>query len=133
MSSLPVVRGSIAIIWRDGRVLTGRRAPCTHLAGMREFPGGKNEAGESPEQCVVREALEETGVRIEVTGSRAVLDHRYPDRRVVLHPFDAQILEGEPQQGFTWLRVDELRDEDFPPATSPLLAELRATGSHPTA
>ena len=126
MTRPQVVVGAIAVIWRRGRVLVGRRAPDVHLGGLLEFPGGKIEPGETPVACAVREAREETGLDIRVTGRRPVLRHAYRDRRVVLYTFDAQVIAGEPGAPFQWILPDDLQDEAFPPATAPLLEALRA-------
>ena len=129
MKTRPVVRAAIAIIWDGERVLTGRRPANVHLAGMREFPGGKIEPGESAAECVVREVREEVGVEIEIVGERPTVAYDYPDRRVVLYPFDARIVSGTPPGSVTWLALGDLAEDEFPPATGPLLAALR--GGHP--
>ena len=121
---------AIVLIWRDNQILaTKRRADADHVPGLWEFPGGKCEDGETPCQTALREAREELGIEIEITGARDVLEFDYPARRVSLHPFDARITNGEPQPlvaaALNWLYVLELQDEDFPPANAPLLAALR--------
>jgi len=128
---MPHLEIAIALIWRNGRVLvTQRRADADHLPGVWEFPGGKCEAGEMPEECAVREAREELGVAIRILAARAPLHHEYSARRVTLHPFDAEITRGDPQPlecaAWRWSAPAELRDFDFPAANTPLLAELRA-------
>lgn len=125
----PRVRAAICLIWREGRLLVQRRPDHAFLGGMREFPGGKIEPGETPAECAVREAREEAGVRVELTGSREALTHDYPDRRVTLYPFDARIAGGEPTPEARWMAPGEMRDADFPPATSPLLQRLREEAS----
>ncbi len=69
----------------DKHIFLAQRAASSYMANKWEFPGGKIEAGESPEQGLVRELLEETG--IEVTDARAIgiKDHTYDDLRVTLH------------------------------------------------
>ena len=126
MSGLPRVSAAIAIIWRGDRVLTALRSPDVFLAGMREFPGGKIEPGETADQCAVREAKEETGYEIRLTGKRPPLNYDYLDRCVTLYPFDAEIEGGTESPGVHWMSIGELRNEDFPPATAPLLDDLRA-------
>ncbi len=122
---------AIVLLWRDNEILaTKRRADADHLPNLWEFPGGKCAPGEAPEATAMREAREELGVEIEITGIRALLEFDYPARRVTLHPFDARIIEGEAQPlqaaALRWLKIDELRDADFPPANAPLLAALRS-------
>ncbi len=121
---------AIVLIWRHGEILaTKRRADADHLPDVWEFPGGKCAPGEAPQVAAVREAREELGIEIEITAARPVLEFDYPVRRVTLHPFDAKIAEGEPRPlhaaALRWLAPEKLRDEEFPPANAPLLAELR--------
>jgi len=117
MSDLPVVRAALAVVRNGDRVLVGRRAPGAYLSGLREFPGGRIEADESPPECAVRETREEAGIEIRVTGSRPALEYDYPDRRVILYPFDVKLVTGDPLPPFGWLRVETLSDDEFPPAT----------------
>ena len=125
----PRVRAAICLIWRDGRLLVQRRPEHVFLGGMREFPGGKIEPGETPAECAVREAREEAGLLVELTGRREALAYDYPDRRVTLYPFDARIVGGQPSPEARWMAPGEMRDADFPPATSPLLRRLRQEAS----
>ena len=122
----PLVRAAICLIWRDGRVLVARRKPGAFLGGMSEFPGGKVEHCETAAECAVREAKEEVGLDATLTGRWPDLVHDYPDRRVVLHPFDAACPEGEAKGEVAWRRPQDLDDGDFPPATVPLLRALRS-------
>src|SRR5437016_2093750 len=73
---------AIAVLWRDGRVLVRQRRQDETLAGLWEFPGGKVQAGESPERAARREVREE--MRVEVSGLALLdlIEHDYPDRRV---------------------------------------------------
>ena len=121
---------AIVLLWRDGKILASKRKPeAEHLPDVWEFPGGKCAPDESPREAARREAHEELGVGIEITGQRPVLEFDYPTRRVSLYPFDALIAKGEPQPlastDLRWMAPEELKDEDFPPANAPLLEELR--------
>lgn len=126
---------ALALIWREGRVLVARRRDdAEHLPGVWEFPGGKCENGETPRDCAVREAREEIGVEIEISGERAAIMHDYPQRRVTLHPFDCHIIGGEPRASqcaaLRWLRPDELMPEEFPPANADLIQQIKRAGAH---
>ena len=121
---------AIILLWRDGKILaTKRLAEAEHLPDVWELPGGKCAPGEPPSEAARREAQEELGVVVQITGQRPVLEFDYPARRVSLHPFDAVITAGEPQclasAALRWLLPEELKDDDFPPANAPLLKELR--------
>lgn len=129
-SDKPHYRIAILLLWRDGKILATKRcADAEHLADVWEFPGGKCEPDESPVEAAHREAREELGVEIEVTAEHPVLEFDYPTRRVTLYPFDAVIAKGEPQPlasaGLRWLKPEELKEDEFPPANAPLLEELR--------
>ena len=71
-----------AVVIADGRVLLTRRAEGQHLAGLWEFPGGKLEAGESPEEAVVRECREECGIDVSVERILDVTHNRYTEKEV---------------------------------------------------
>lgn len=116
------------IIVSGGRILVTRRHDSGSCAGLWEFPGGKLEPGESPEQALVRELREELGVRVRVASSFRTISHRYPDRRVILHFLVAKIVAGTPQPlgcaDMRWVSPADLAGLEFPPADEELVAEL---------
>ncbi|HEY0074997.1 MAG TPA: (deoxy)nucleoside triphosphate pyrophosphohydrolase [Abditibacteriaceae bacterium] len=121
---------AILLLWRDGKILASKRlAEAEHLADVWEFPGGKCAPDELPIEAARREAYEELGVAIEITGQRPPLEFDYVTRHVCLHPFDAVITKGEPQPlastELRWLAPEEFKDKEFPPANAPLLRQLR--------
>ena len=120
-----------AIIFRHGRLLITRRRLGDHQGGLWEFPGGKIEPGETPEQCLRRELREELGVDARVGDRFAEITHDYPDRRVHLQFFRCEIAGGEPTPlqcaALAWVTREELDRYEFPPADAALLARLRAT------
>jgi 8-oxo-dGTP diphosphatase len=116
-----------AVIERDGRLLVTRRLKGTHLGGYWEFPGGKCDAGESLEACLVRELREELAVEA-VVGSRILTtSHQYPERRVELHFFTCE-LRGDPvpqmNQEMQWVSREALATLKLPPADDELVALL---------
>ena len=116
-----------AVVERDGRFLLTRRLQGTHLAGTWEFPGGKCEPDESPEDCLRREIVEELAVDCVVGDRLLVTQHTYPERRVELHFFSASLSsEPVPQLGqeMKWVARDELRTLDLPEADVDLIAIL---------
>jgi mutator protein MutT len=116
-----------AVVERNGRFLLTRRLKGTHLAGTWEFPGGKCEANESPEDCLRRELLEELAVESVVSERLLVTRHTYPERTVELHFFKA-VLEGDPVpqlgQEMRWVTREELTSLPFPEADADLIAVL---------
>lgn len=127
MTPTPVVVVA-AVIRRDGRVLLTRRLADTHLAGTWEFPGGKCEAGETHEACLVRELREELDVSATVGEEILATEHAYPERTVRLH-FRECAIAGEPRavlgQEMRWVSRADLGDLEFPEADRELVRMLR--------
>ena len=121
-----------AVIERDGRFLVTRRLKGTHLSGYWEFPGGKCEAGESHEECLARELLEELGVTAEIGTELLVTEHAYPARTVRLH-FRRCTASAEPRpllgQEMRWITREEMRALDFPEADNDLIELLTSPTS----
>lgn len=117
-----------AVIFRDGLVLIGQRYGGGYYGGFWEFPGGKIECGEAPEECLKRELMEELGIHCTVGKeiSRTVYD--YPDRRVHLHAFKAAIDRGEPtalvHDELRWVKPADLATFTFVPADLPVIAAV---------
>jgi 8-oxo-dGTP diphosphatase len=116
------------VLGTGGRVLVCRRKTDGHLAGYWEFPGGKREAGESSEQCLLRELQEELAIRVRPTAALDVIEHDYPAVRVRLHPYLCAHTGGEPKaigcDRFEWVDPPRLCDYRFPPANASLIAQL---------
>ena len=103
----PHLQIALAIIWRGPEILIARRRDdADHLPGVWEFPGGKCRDGETPNDAAIREAREELGVEIRITGTRPVLEFDYETRHVTLHPFDAEIFSGEGPAMFLFAKHD---------------------------
>jgi mutator protein MutT len=119
---------SAALIFRAGKLLITQRHAQAHLGGLWEFPGGKLEAGETFEQCLIREIHEELGVEISVGEVFEEISHDYPEKSVRLKFFFCKILSGEPQKigvaDFRWIKINELNDFEFPAADAQLLQKL---------
>lgn len=121
----------VAGVIRDalGRVLLARRTEGRDLAGLWEFPGGKREPGESPEDALVRELREELGIEAQVGAPLIRVPQRYPDKRLVL---DVRLIEawqgparGREGQALAWVPEDRLGRYPMPPADRPVVAALR--------
>ena len=106
-----------AVIEREGRIMLCQRLPDVHNALKWEFPGGKIEAGESPEAALARELREELGIRVAVGRVRDAIYYRYPDRDVLLLFYGCSIREGEPRtvecNAIAWATPEALPGYDF--------------------
>jgi len=122
---------AVALIDRDGRVLLAQRPEGKSMAGLWEFPGGKVEPGETPEQALIRELQEELGIDTWVSclAPLTFASHSYADFHLLMPLFACRKWEGivQPREGqrLTWARKSELRDYPMPPADVPLIPILR--------
>ena len=130
-----IIQVAAAIIQQDGHYLIAKRKAGTHLGGFWEFPGGKQEPGESLEACLRRELQEELGIEITVTEPFRVIRHEYPDKTVELHFFRCSVASGEIRplgcDEVRWVAPEELASVTFPPADQSViqaLARESATG-----
>ncbi len=120
-----------ALIDVDGRVLVCQRPPGKALAGLWEFPGGKVEAGETPEACVIRELHEELGIEVKAAclAPSVFASHAYEDFHLLMPLYLCRRWDGVVQRrehaALKWMRPAELGDLDMPPADGPLCAWLR--------
>ncbi|MBW2029583.1 MAG: 8-oxo-dGTP diphosphatase MutT [Deltaproteobacteria bacterium] len=116
------------IIWRNGRVLITRRPKGTHLAGLWEFPGGKQEEGETLSACLEREIKEELGMRVKAGRLLFSVGHEYDTKAITLHVFQCTELEGEPKamegQEARWVHPRELPNLGFPPPDKTIIEFL---------
>ena len=100
------------------------------MAGLWEFPGGKVEAGETPEATLIRELKEELGITVkeECLAPFTFASHAYPDFHLLMPLYVCRRWEGivAPQEGQTlaWVRPNRLKDYPMPPADVPLIAHL---------
>ena len=119
-----------AIIERQGFLLIAQRHDADHLGGYWEFPGGKKEAGETLEECLVREVLEELGVIIKPRCKVREIVHTYPERDLHLVFWLCDWQSNEPQkidcQNFCWILPAQLKEFKFPPADDELIEDLLA-------
>jgi len=118
-----------AVVIESSRVLLTQRAEGQHLAGLWEFPGGKLESGESPEEALVRECLEECGIEIEVAEILDVTFHRYPEKDVLLLFYRCSLISGEVRHlqvaAHAWVDPKELGRYELPPADRRVIARIQ--------
>lgn len=128
ISPLPVVAGLIED--EAGRLLACLRPQDKHLGGKWEFPGGKIEAGETPEHALIRELREELGVEVTTGATLTPVGHDYGRGPIRLIPIRCRITSGLPHphehDEIRWCDSAELARLDFAAADLPILAEWLA-------
>ncbi|MDH2326844.1 8-oxo-dGTP diphosphatase MutT [Cereibacter sp. SYSU M97828] len=126
-----VLVSAVALIDSDGRVLLAQRPEGKSLAGMWEFPGGKVEAGETPEAALIRELKEELGIDTHASclAPLTFASHSYADFHLLMPLFACRKWQGVPHghegQALAWVRPNALADYEMPPADLPLIPILR--------
>ncbi|ARO31924.1 MULTISPECIES: 8-oxo-dGTP diphosphatase MutT [Rhizobium] len=120
-----------ALIDADGRILLAQRPEGKSLAGLWEFPGGKVEPGETPEETLVRELEEELGVKTKIAclAPLTFASHSYETFHLLMPLYICRRYEGIAQgregQALKWVRAQALRDYPMPPADEPLIPMLQ--------
>jgi 8-oxo-dGTP diphosphatase len=127
-----VLVAACALVDADGRVLLAQRPQGKPMAGLWEFPGGKIESGEKPEQSLIRELNEELGIVVkeDCLAPLTFASHGYTDFHLLMPLFVCRRWEGtvtalEGQQ-LAWVKPNRLRDYEMPPADVPLVSHLMA-------
>jgi len=126
-----VLVSAVALIDADGRVLLAQRPAGKSLAGLWEFPGGKVEAGETPEAALIRELQEELGIMTQKSCLAPLnfASHSYPGFHLLMPLFACRrwegVARGREGQALAWVRPEKLRDYPMPPADLPLVSTLR--------
>lgn len=126
-----VLVSAVALIDVDGRVLLARRPEGRSMVGLWEFPGGKVEAGETPEAALIRELHEELGIDTwkSCLAPLTFASHAYEDFHLLMPVFACRKWQGTPQsregQELAWVRAKDLRNYPMPPADIPLIPVLR--------
>ncbi len=119
---------SAGVIWRGGKIYIQQRLKDGLMADLWEFPGGKIESGESPEECLTREILEELGVEVQIQDKLMTIKHSYTQFRVTLHVYRCQLLKGKIKavscQQWKWVDPTLLSKFPFPAANKRIVDSL---------
>ena len=127
-----LVVAACALVDTDGRVLIAERPAGRTMAGLWEFPGGKVEAGERPEETLIRELKEELGIVVKEAclAPLTFASHAYPEFHLLMPLYVCRRWDGiaAAQQGhrLAWVRPNRLKDYPMPPADLPLISHLTA-------
>ena len=132
MAQKPLVLvAACALVDADGRILICKRPQGKQLAGLWEFPGGKVESGETPEECLIRELNEELGVNVTAAclAPFVFTSHAYESFHLLMPLYLCRRWDGfvsaREHEALAWVRPEKLSDYPMPPADVPLVAWLR--------
>lgn len=118
-----------AVIVKDNKFLITRRAPKLKLEGLWEFPGGKVEPGETPEEALKRELVEELEIETEIGDYIETSIYEYPNITVKLMAYFATVISGEIKltvhDKAEWIDISEVENYEFPPADIPFIEKLK--------
>ena len=128
---MKILQISVGIIRNTaGEIYITQRAADAHMAHKWEFPGGKIEAGETPQDAVIRELQEEVGISATSLHQFDKLEYQFPDRHITLWFWLVDGWEGEPWgkegQPGRWIAQQDLVADEFPPANAPIIEKLIA-------
>ena len=130
MSARILLVAACALVDADGRVLIAERPAGRTMAGLWEFPGGKVEQGERPEETLIRELEEELGIVVKEAclAPLTFASHSYPEFHLLMPLYVCRRWEGtvaaQEGQRLAWVRPNRLKDYPMPAADVPLIAHL---------
>lgn len=122
---------AVVLVDREGRILLSQRPSGKSMAGLWEFPGGKVENGEVPEEALIRELNEELGIDTwsSCLAPLSFASHSYEDFHLLMPVFVCRKWVGSPTpmegQALKWVNRDKLKDYPMPPADIPMIAVIR--------
>lgn len=118
-----------AIVLNQNKVLIAQRKEGSNMEFKWEFPGGKMEENETPEQCLIREIKEELNMEIEPIEIYKVIRHRHKDKDILLLAYICNFIGGEGRpiecNDFRWIEKEELDDYEYTPADITVVEKLR--------
>ena len=132
--AVPHYSVTAGVVWdrppsRQARLLIAKRRADDARGGLWEFPGGKQEPGESLQECLARELMEELGIEVQVQEPFITVEHNYRDLSITLNTFHCRIVRGKPRAiacaDWRWVEINELADYVFPAADKRVIAELQ--------
>ncbi len=116
------------ILNENKKILIGKRRKPEKLANKWEFPGGKVESDESPEECLRREIMEEFGIEIRIKNKICEINHEYEFENIRFYVFLAKWKNGKlnptDHKEIKWISQDKLRNHDFTPADMKIINKI---------
>jgi mutator protein MutT len=126
--SKPHLHVTAGLVWKGGKILITLRPEGSHLAGYWEFPGGKQEPGESLEACLEREIREELAMEVKAIQEVLQIDHDYETKSITLHLFQCHWVKGTPTPlgcaELLWVKPEDLALYRLPPPDLRLLPAI---------
>jgi A/G-specific adenine glycosylase len=123
-----IVVGAAVVTNAKGQVLVAQRRVEDMLGGLWEFPGGKQEPGETIQQCIARELKEELGINTQIGDFLVTVKHAYSHFTMDMHTYFAKIVSGRPRpihcQDFQWMKIADLRRLPYSTADLKIIDEL---------
>lgn len=123
-----LIKVTAAILVKDNTIFIAKRGPEGRFAHRWEFPGGKIEPGESPEECLAREMTEEFGIDVSVGDFFTESLHTFPGGQILVHAFYCSWVGGSirpvEHEEYRWVAACDLGVYDFAPADVPIAAKL---------
>ncbi len=123
------IRVTAAVIQQEGKILIAQRKKGDKLEGKWEFPGGKIEAGESPETCLQRELEEEFGIESQIGTFICESDYQYPNIHILLLAYHVVYLSGifqlHDHAAIRWVTLEEMKQFEFASADLPIIEALK--------
>lgn len=118
-----------AILEKEDKILIAKKREGKPLAGLWEFPGGKIEEGETPEESLIRELMEEMNIKVRVNEYVGESIYDYGDGKVIsLKGFTAEIIEGDikltDHDEYKWITLEEICNYRIAPADIPLISNI---------
>jgi 8-oxo-dGTP diphosphatase len=127
---IEIVKVTAAILQKEGRIIIAQRKSSDHLSGKWEFPGGKIEYGETPEECLARELKEEFDIDVAIGKYIGSSIYHYDHLSIELMAYQSFWVSGainmKDHKAYRWVTVDQLTEFDFAPADVPFVEMLSA-------
>ncbi|ACF14648.1 A/G-specific adenine glycosylase [Chloroherpeton thalassium ATCC 35110] len=128
-AEIPHYHIAAGVIYKDDFVLIALRPANGLLGNLWEFPGGKQQQGESLEDCCKREIFEETGLHVNVLEKLISVKHAYTHFKITLHAYRCNYISGSPEprasQALKWVRIEDLTSYAFPKANKKIIEKLQ--------